>query len=940
MAKDDEIFDINNLDKGIDRISLLITRLNEVDAELVNASRNALALSKALGGINTPGGLNKSQGDNAKTIAELERLKKKYAELEAQIKKLNQTKAISAKATIQERVDSQIFIQNEKAKAKAISEEADAYQKLAAKLALAQKEAAAIGATWGSDSVQFKKASDAVKKLDDEIKKIDAGIGKHGRNVGNYAGGWNALGNSVNQITREAPAAAVSMNTFFLAISNNLPAFFDALQGINEENKKLASEGQKTTSVWKQLGQAVFSFQTLLSVGVTLLTLYGGKLIELAFGAGNLEQKLKDVEKQQERYNHQLEDANRNIEHNLKLEKNRRLIMGQTTADLIDLDKEAALQKLKNYETTRDANKKLLDLEIKRISDEKGLSMVGYTEEVNIKEKLTAEKLRLEKKLGKDLVKNTYLARTDQEKADVDLLAKTNNKLFVLETLSQDQLYLKRKEGYLKSNNEAILYAQQMTELFSDLALSQAQAEEDRLSDLSEMNKKEIELLIEKNNDILENEDLYYSDRFKALDEDYRLRKRLAEIDRDEEFRLAKKSYEKQQTALIGFEIEKLKLARDYAKKRADLEKLDLNQILNVGEILNEIDKINKKDILKSLSDSGKNAQKELEEVGKKLKKLEESMLKLQTATNAWIKSFTTDVFQNSGLTNIQSYFDDTFKNLLKGATTSEEKFAVYFNSIAESAQQAFNFISQITTKNFDAEKQRLEEQYNVSLKYAGDNKEAQEKLATDLEAQKKDIAVREAKAKKKQALVNIAIDTAQAIIGLWANPGFPAAIPLAVLVGGLGLAQAAIVNAQEIPQYYMGGEHGGGKMMINDGQGSNWKETFVTPDGKIHQSDKRNAIIDAPAGTKIYTHDQWLDHQKEISLHNMLKANNIDLYSQRAERQSMTKDDFYEVMNNTLGGQPIIRPTLDAGGFSEYTIRKGKSKTRMLNRANGKSNR
>jgi hypothetical protein len=145
-------------------------------------------------------------------------------------------------------------------------------------------------------------------------------------------------------------------------------------------------------------------------------------------------------------------------------------------------------------------------------------------------------------------------------------------------------------------------------------------------------------------------------------------------------------------------------------------------------------------------------------------------------------------------------------------------------------------------------------------------------------------------------------------------------------------------VNAQEIPQYWMGGVHDGGKMMINDGKGANWKETYVTPDGKIHQSDKRNAIVDAPKGTKIYTHDQWLDHQREISLHNMLKANNIDMYSQRVENSGMTKDDLYEVMYNTLGRQPISKNVWDERGYSNYTERKGNITRKAYNRAKGKS--
>lgn len=84
-----------------------------------------------------------------------------------------------------------------------------------------------------------------VNQLDSVLKKIDASAGQHQRTVGNYAVGYNGLSNSIQQILREAPAAAVSLNTFFLGISNNLPMFFDEIQRVNvglKELKDLAAE--------------------------------------------------------------------------------------------------------------------------------------------------------------------------------------------------------------------------------------------------------------------------------------------------------------------------------------------------------------------------------------------------------------------------------------------------------------------------------------------------------------------------------------------------------------------------------------------------------------------------------------------------------------------------------------------------------------------------
>lgn len=93
--------------------------------------------------------------------------------------------------------------------------------------------------------------------------------------------GFNGLNNSINQLTRELPAFGLSANIGFLAISNNLPILFDEIKRVTAANKELAASGNPTTSVFKQLTGALFSWQTALSIGVTLLTVYGGKIVEL-----------------------------------------------------------------------------------------------------------------------------------------------------------------------------------------------------------------------------------------------------------------------------------------------------------------------------------------------------------------------------------------------------------------------------------------------------------------------------------------------------------------------------------------------------------------------------------------------------------------------------------------------------------------------------------
>lgn len=147
------------------------------------------------------------------------------------------------------------------------------------------------------------------EKYNGILKATDATIGKNQRNVGNYASGYNALGNSINQLSREAPAFANSVNTGFMALSNNFPALFDAINGIRDKNKMLVAEGKPTVSVLKSIGAAVFGWQTLLSVGVTLLTLYGGKIVEWASTMMRGKEATKSLAENQELLNDALKES-------------------------------------------------------------------------------------------------------------------------------------------------------------------------------------------------------------------------------------------------------------------------------------------------------------------------------------------------------------------------------------------------------------------------------------------------------------------------------------------------------------------------------------------------------------------------------------------------------------------------------------------------------
>lgn len=217
---------------------------------------------------------------------------------------------------------------DEKAAAK-IQENSRAYVLLSNQLEESRKKAQDFAIIFGENSEEFTKQAKLVTELDTRLKAIDESLGKYGRNVGNYKSAWNGLGNSINQITRELPAFTVSAQTGFLAISNNLPTLFDEIEKVSAKLKETslenavasgeqaaatalaggaseeaasqigdlakeqalsAAEGQHGVGILKALGGAIFSWSTLLSVGVTLLTVYGKNLVEFVSELFNAKQ--------------------------------------------------------------------------------------------------------------------------------------------------------------------------------------------------------------------------------------------------------------------------------------------------------------------------------------------------------------------------------------------------------------------------------------------------------------------------------------------------------------------------------------------------------------------------------------------------------------------------------------------------------------------------
>lgn len=136
-------------------------------------------------------------------------------------------------------------------------------------------------------SAAEREAADSGKKLEAETNaiyqqmiKLQEATGNYRLSVGHYQKTWDGLGISISQVVRELPAAAVSLNTFFLGISNNIPMVVDEINRLRAQNKLLQAEGKATVSVTGSIVKALFSWNTVLVILLTVFSMFGKQIIE------------------------------------------------------------------------------------------------------------------------------------------------------------------------------------------------------------------------------------------------------------------------------------------------------------------------------------------------------------------------------------------------------------------------------------------------------------------------------------------------------------------------------------------------------------------------------------------------------------------------------------------------------------------------------------
>jgi len=189
-------------------------------------------------------------------------------------------------------------------------------------------------------------------------------------------------------------------------------------------------------------------------------------------------------------------------------------------------------------------------------------------------------------------------------------------------------------------------------------------------------------------------------------------------------------------------------------------------------------------------------------------------------------------------------------------------------------------------------------------------SKDAQTNVNSRFDALNRQLKRRQAEIDKQQAEFNIIINAAQAVSKTLASGG-PFAIPLSVAIGGLALAQLAIIESTELPTFKGGGHTGNG--FYRD-------ETGDRVAGVVHE----NEFVHTKEKTREFRPLFEAIHRGEITERDIIIKGN--------DSPSIDYGMMTNAYKQALKGRPEAHVYMDERGFSVYMHEENK-KTMLRNK-------
>jgi len=727
---------------------------------------------------------------------------------------INEEKAIQAKIKTDKDLLS-LEKQQEQQKlrnAKAIKAEEGSYDQLNATLNQTIREYKALSqadrenAAIGGEMIKNIAAQDA------QLKQLDATMGRNQRNVGNYKNGFNGLNFSVMQIGRELPSLAYGFNVFVGAISNNLPMVTDEIKRAKDELEALRIKGEKGIPIWKQLAGAIFSWQTAMVVGITVMTMYGREIGSFISKLFNGKDAIDEMRKAQESLNKIKAEGRGEAQSELTRLS---LLWGalkdvNTSAETRNKIYKELQEKYPNY------FKNIDDESMKIRNVEKGYYQLRDAIIATAQSRVYAETIAK----NKSIIETDLKLKLDEATTAVSDYYNENKDLINRDTKLQQQV-----QGLGAANTHALIVKQRYDNLIkiqndAKKEILKKEAENFRLMNMVDVEaltndfgaaklkekkqKEKIGLTIGQLKKEFNEEDKLNEIRKKEVDQFFKDEQKRLKDNSSSQIEIVREQIDLEIMALQEASLEKVKLAKG---NKDEIEKIQYE--LNQSIIKMEYDKLD------TLAKSG-------EIIGKDYLNVLDRMRGLN-------------------ITHNKNEINETTK-------TEEEKKQIRretMQATSELLSQGLAFSQQI----YAAQATRAQETYDAEMNAAGDSLEAQTLAKRKFEAEDKKIKQKQAIASKLQAVLDASLALALAIATTWKNP-FLAALNIGAATLGLGMALATPIpqfaeGTDFAPSSFIAGEEGSELIKTKSGK------MILTPNKATLFSD--NNLI----GSTVFPHDQ-----------------------------------------------------------------------------------
>lgn len=310
----------------------------------------------------------------------IEGLNSIYADLKTNLEGISTAQLRAAKAQTEAAKQAKLLADTEARRAKtsrnlqvteeqvtaALNEQARSMAQAAEQNRILRAAAKQLDLTIDDNVDKLKEYNARINENTEFIRNNSDAATKQKMNIGNYQSALSGLNTSVAQLVREAPSAKYGLDIFFLAISNNIPMLMDSIKAIEAYNKKMVETGQagQKINMGKALLSSIFSLNTLLMAGVTLLTLYGDEIIEWGKNLLSGKNAADATAKAQERLNNAYIEGGKNAQG--ELAKLRLLYQAYTDTNASAEQRAKALGEIKEITETylgETAAKEITDLE-------------------------------------------------------------------------------------------------------------------------------------------------------------------------------------------------------------------------------------------------------------------------------------------------------------------------------------------------------------------------------------------------------------------------------------------------------------------------------------------------------------------------------------------------------------------------------------------------